>query len=174
MNERRSNRRIRLLLGVFVLVFAGTLARAVWLQGVQASTLEQMALRQHQATTAIPAGRGTIFDRTGEPLAIGEQATTIYADPRSVKQPRQVALAASKALGLNAEKLYPLLADRSRHFVYVKRKADPAKAAELEKLKLPGLGFYAEELRYYPQRSVAAHVLGYAGIDNKGLEGLER
>ena len=174
MNERRSNRRIRLLLGVFALVFAGTLARAVWLQGVQASTLERMASRQHQATTEIPAGRGTIFDRTGEPLAIGEQATTVYADPRSVTQPRQVALAAAKALGLNAEKLYPLLADRSRHFVYVKRKADPAKAAELEKLKLPGLGFYAEELRYYPQRGVAAHVLGYAGIDNKGLEGLER
>ena len=174
MNERRSNRRIRLLLGVFALVFAGTLGRAVWLQGVQASTLEQMASRQHQATTAIPAGRGTIFDRTGEPLAIGEQATTIYADPRSVKQPRRVALAAAKALGLNAETLYPLLADHSRHFVYVKRKADPAKAAELEKLKLPGLGFYAEELRYYPQRSVAAHVLGYAGIDNNGLEGLER
>ena len=56
----------------------------------------------------------------------------------------------------------------------MKRKAEPAKAAELEKLKLPGLGFYAEELRYYPQRGVAAHVLGYAGIDNKGLEGLER
>ena len=174
MNERRSNRRIRLLLGVFVLVFAGTLARAVWLQGVQASTLQQIASRQHTATTEIPAGRGTIYDRTGEPLAIGEQATTVYADPRSVKQPRQVALAAAKAFGLNAEKLYPLLADQSRHFVYVKRKADPAKAAELEKLKLPGLGFYAEELRYYPQRSVASHVLGYAGLDNKGLEGLER
>ena len=174
MNERRSNRRIRLLLGVFALVFAGTLARAVWIQGVQASTLEQMASRQHQATTEIPAGRGTIYDRTGEPLAIGEEATTVYADPRTVKEPRRVALAAAKALGLNAEKLYPLLADQSRHFVYVKRKADPAKAAALEKLKLPGLGFYAEELRYYPQRGVAAHVLGYAGLDNKGLEGLER
>jgi cell division protein FtsI/penicillin-binding protein 2 len=174
VNERRSNRRIRLLLGVFALVFAATLGRAVWLQGVQASTLEQMASRQHQATTEIPAGRGTIFDRTGEPLAIGEQATTIYADPRSVKDPRRVALAAAKALGLDAEKLYPLLADRSRHFVYVKRKADPTKAVELEKLKLRGLGFYSEELRYYPQRGVAAHVLGYAGVDNQGLEGLER
>jgi cell division protein FtsI (penicillin-binding protein 3) len=131
MNERRSNRRIRLLLGVFALVFAGTLARAVWIQGVQASTLEQMASRQHQATTEIPAGRGTIYDRTGEPLAIGEEATTVYADPRTVKEPRRVALAAAKALGLNAEKLYPLLADQSRHFVYVKRKADPAKAAAL-------------------------------------------
>jgi len=174
VTERLSNRRIRLLLGLFVLVFAGTLARAVWIQGVQASRFEGMAARQHEGTTVIPAGRGTIFDRTGEPLAIGEQATTVYADPREVKDARRVALAAAEALGVDAEKLYPVLADHSNHFVYVKRKADPAKAAALEKLNLPGLGFYAEELRYYPQRGVAAHVLGYAGIDNNGLEGLER
>ena len=128
------------------------------------------AARRHDRD---PGLRGTIFDRTGEPLAIGEQATTVYADPREVKDPRRVALAAAKALGIDAEKLYPLLADRSSHFVYVKRKADPAKAAALEKLNLPGLGFYAEELRYYPQRGVAA-CLGYAGVDNEGLEGLER
>jgi cell division protein FtsI/penicillin-binding protein 2 len=174
VNERRSNRRIRLLLGLFVLVFALTLGRAVWLQGVQASTLERMASRQHESTTAIPAGRGTIFDRAGEPLAIGEQATTVYADPRRVKDPRRAALAAAKALGLEAETLYPLLADRTKHFVYLQRKADPARAAELEKQRVPGLGFYAEELRTYPKQSVAAHVLGFAGIDNEGLEGLER
>ena len=75
MSPRQSNRRIRLLLGLFVLVFAGTLARAVWIQGVQASRFENMATRQHEGTTVIPAARGTIFDRTGEPLAIGEQAT---------------------------------------------------------------------------------------------------
>ena len=174
MSERGSNRRIRLLLGLFALVFAGTLGRAIWLQGVQASTLERIAARQHEQTTEIPAGRGTIYDRTGEPLAIGEQATTVYADPRLVKNPRRVALAAAQALGVDAETLYPLLADRTRHFVYVKRKADPAKAAELEKQKLAGLGYYAEEQRYYPQRGVAAHVLGFAGVDNDGLEGLER
>jgi cell division protein FtsI (penicillin-binding protein 3) len=56
----------------------------------------------------------------------------------------------------------------------VRRKADPAQAAALERLDLPGLGFYPEELRYYPQRGVAAHVLGYAGVDNEGLEGIER
>jgi cell division protein FtsI/penicillin-binding protein 2 len=174
LTERVSNRRIRLLLALFALVFAGTLGRAVWLQGVQASTLGQIAARQHEQTTAIPAGRGTIFDRTGEPLAIGEQATTVYADPRLVREPRRVALAAAKALGVDAEELYPLLADRSRHFVYIKRKADPAKAAQLEGQSLAGLGFYAEELRAYPQRSVAAHLLGFAGVDNDGLEGLER
>lgn len=173
MSERLSNRRIRLLLGLFALVFAATLGRAVWLQGVQASTLERMASSQQQTTTEIPAGRGTIFDRTGEPLAIGEQATTVYADPRLVRDPRTVALAAAKVLGVDAEELYPLLADRSRHFVYVERKADPAKAAALEKRKLKGLGFYNEELRFYPQHTVAAHVLGFAGVDNDGLEGLE-
>jgi cell division protein FtsI (penicillin-binding protein 3) len=174
VTAKQSDRRIRLLLCVFALVFAATLARAVWLQTVQASTLEGMASRQQRVTTEIPAGRGTIFDRTGEPLAIGEQTTTVYADPREVRNPRATALAAAKALGLDANKLYPLLADRSRHFVYVQRKADPAKAAQLHRQGLPGLGFYPEELRFYPQQGVAAHVLGFAGVDNHGLEGLER
>jgi len=171
---RSSNRRIRLLLALSVLVFAGTLARAVWLQGVQAGTLERMASRQQRQTIEIPAGRGTIFDRTGKPLAIGEQATTVYADPRQVEDPRRVAIAAAKALGLDANRLYGQLADRTRHFVYVKRKADPLQAAALERQDLAGLGFYAEELRTYPQRGVAAHVLGFVGVDNRGLDGLER
>jgi cell division protein FtsI (penicillin-binding protein 3) len=171
---RTSNRRIRLLLAAFVLVFAGTLTRAVWLQAVQAGTFERLASSQHRETIEIPAGRGTIFDRTGEPLAIGEQATTVYADPRLIRDPRRVAIAAAKALGVDANELFGRLADRKRHFVYVQRKADPAKAAVLERQSLAGLGFYPEELRTYPQRSVAAHVLGFAGVDNKGLEGLER
>ncbi len=174
MTLRTSNRRIRLLLCLFALVFAGTLARAVWLQGVQAGTLERMATSQQKRTEKIPAGRGTIFDRTGEPLAIGEQATTVYADPREVKSPRKVAIAAARLLDLDANELYPQLADRSRHFFYVKRKADPVEAAKLQKLNLLGLGFYPEERRTYPQRSVAAHVLGFAGVDNDGLEGLEK
>ena len=174
MTLRSSNRRIRVLLCLFALVFAGTLARAVWLQGVQAGTLERMATRQHVETEKIPAGRGTIFDRTGEPLAIGEQATTVYADPREVSNPRKVAIAAARAFDLDANELYPQLADRSRHFVYVRRKADPVEAAALQKQNLPGLGFYPEERRTYPQKTVAAHVLGFAGVDNDGLEGLEK
>jgi len=171
---RTSNRRIRLLLAVFVLVFAGTLARAVWLQGVHAGTFERLASRQHRETIEIPAGRGTIFDRTGEPIAIGQQATTVYADPRRIQDPRRVAIAAAKALDLDANALYEQISDPKRHFVYVQRKAEPAKAAALEQKGLQGLGFYTEELRTYPQGSVAAHVLGFAGVDNEGLEGLER
>ena len=172
--ERRANRRIRLLLAVFTLLFALTLARATWIQAVNGPTYETLAIRQHRQPIELPAARGTIFDRTGAPLAIGEQATTVYADPRLVKDPKAAAVAVGKALGLDPDKVYEQLSDRSTRFVYVQRKADPLKAAELEKQKIPGLGFYVEELRTYPQAGVAAHVLGYAGVDNRGLEGLER
>jgi cell division protein FtsI/penicillin-binding protein 2 len=133
-----------------------------------------MAKRQHRETITIPAGRGTIYDRNGVPLAIGEQTTTVFADPRNIRNAQRVAVAAGRALGVSAEDLYPQLRDRTSRFVYVQRKADPLRAAELADLELPGLGFYPEELRAYPQGSVAAQVLGFAGVDNAGLEGLER
>jgi cell division protein FtsI/penicillin-binding protein 2 len=79
-----------------------------------------------------------------------------------------------KVLGLDPNELYPTLKDRSKGFVYVARKADPAKAETLSKKEILGLGFYPEELRSYPQGSVASHVLGFAGTDNHGLDGLER
>ena len=173
MSRRLVNRRIRLLLAVLVLAFAGTLARAVWLQGVQAASLSRMAASQHRETIVVPAGRGTIYDRTGVQLAIGEQDTTVYADPRQIKDPRAVALAAGHALGIAPATLYPELADRSHGFVYLARKADPAKASALAKQGISGLGFYPEEKRTYPQGTVASQVLGFAGVDNHGLAGLE-
>jgi cell division protein FtsI (penicillin-binding protein 3) len=172
--ERTANRRIRLLLGLAVLVFAGTLGRAVWLQGVQAGTLERMATKQQVVTSDVAAPRGTIFDRTGEPLAIGAQATTVYADPRRINDPRRVAALVGRDLGVDPNTIYTALADRSKGFVYVQRKADPAKAKRLQQRGLVGLGFYSEERRTYPQGSVAAHVLGFAGVDNAGLDGLEK
>ena len=170
MSERATNRRIRLLLAVFSVLFAVTLARAAWIQAVNGRRTTQWR-RASTARRSSPAARGTIFDRTGSPLAIGEQTTTVYADPRLVRDAKAAAVAAGKALDLDPDELYPLLSDRSTRFVYVLRKADPLKAAQLERQKIPGFGFYVEELRAYPQGGVGAHVLGYAGVDNRGLEG---
>jgi cell division protein FtsI/penicillin-binding protein 2 len=173
VSDRQANRRIRLLLALFVLAFAGTLARAVWLQGVHAAHFSAMAQRQHRETVTIPAGRGTIFDRTGVQLAIGEETTTVYADPKQVRNARAVAVAAQHDLGVDANELYPRLLDRSHGFVYVQRFADPKAAAALAKRGLAGLGFYPEERRFYPQHTVASQVVGYAGVDNRGLGGIE-
>jgi cell division protein FtsI/penicillin-binding protein 2 len=167
------NGRLRLLLLFLVIGFAVLLGRAAWLQGVQAGSLSRLATKQHRETVVLPASRGTIFDRTGVQLAIGEQATTVYADPRQIADPEAVAAAVGRTLGVDANALADQLANRKASFVYVARKADPAKAARLEKLHLSGLGFYPEERRFYPQGSVASHVLGYAGLDNRGLSGLE-
>jgi cell division protein FtsI (penicillin-binding protein 3) len=168
-----ANRRIRLLFVVLALALAGTLARAVWLQGVRAAPLSKLAATQQRQTVELPARRGTIFDRNGVPLALGEQATTVYADPTQVSSPKAVALAAQKTLGVDAEAIFPKLSDRSTAFVYVRRKADSLEADALRQRKLAGVGFYAEERRRYPQGAVASQVLGFAGADNQGLAGLE-
>ena len=167
------NRRIRLLLAILLLAFAVLLGRAAWLQGVQAGSLGKLAARQHHETVVLPASRGTIFDRMGVQLAIGEQATTVYADPQQVRDPRLVAEAAHQTLGVDASKLYPQLLDKTKSFVYVERKADPLLAGKLLNRKLVGVGSYPEERRTYPQGAVASHVLGFAGVDNNGLAGLE-
>ena len=174
MKPAAANRRIVVLAVAFLALLGAAFLRAVWIQVVKGPEYTAMALRQHRETVVVPAARGTIVDRNGEPLAIGKLTTTVYANPRQVDRPRDLTLAAAKQLGLDPATLYPTLVDRSRGFVYVERKADPHKAANLEALDFAGLGFYPEELRYYPQGPVAAQVLGYAGLDNKGLEGLER
>jgi cell division protein FtsI (penicillin-binding protein 3) len=173
MSPRLANRRIRLLLAVLAFGLCLTFGRAVWLQVVRAPKLERLAAQQHHETVTTPAGRGTIFDRMGVQLAIGEEATTVYADPRQVRNPQRVAVAAGRTLNVDPNKIYPQLLDKRKSFVYVQRKADPERAAALQRRGLAGVDFYAEERRIYPQHTVAAQVLGYAGVDNKGLSGLE-
>jgi cell division protein FtsI (penicillin-binding protein 3) len=173
LSAKAANRRIRLLLAVFVLAFGIAFLRAAWLQGVRAASFGRLASSQHSDDVVVPAARGTIFDRGGVQLAIGEQAQTVYADPRHVTDPQSEAVTIARTLRLDPNQVYRQLTDRTRGFVYVARKADPALAAKLARRGLPGLGFYPEERRFYPQFNLASQVLGYAGVDNHGLAGLE-
>ena len=173
MTARVVNSRLRLLLVGILLTFAILGVRAVWITTVRASSLAALAQQQTKATVSLPAGRGTIFDRLGTPLAIGEQATDVIANPMQISDPRREARIAAKVLGLRFGPVYHALADRSRGFVYVQRKAPPDLATKLAKRHLTGFTFQPDERRVYPQGTVAAPVLGYAGTDNTGLAGLE-
>jgi cell division protein FtsI (penicillin-binding protein 3)/stage V sporulation protein D (sporulation-specific penicillin-binding protein) len=168
-----ANRRIRLVLTVFACAFAAMFMRAAWLQGVRAGSYERLAAGQHRVTIVDPGGRGAIFDRTGVQLAIGRQATTVYANPRQIRDPKATAAVVARALKLDPEEVELELADRSRGFVYIARKADPARAKILKEADIVGLGFVNEEQRVYPLYHVASQVVGYAGTDNHGLAGLE-
>ena len=140
--NRLVNRRIRLFLAAIALAFGGLLLRATWLQTVRAESLSSVGQTQQREKVTIPAGRGTLFDRSGLELARGEQA-----NPMQIANPRRAALAVERTLGLDADRVFPALADRTHGFVYVARQADPAQAAALQRLKLPGFGFYPEERR---------------------------
>jgi cell division protein FtsI (penicillin-binding protein 3) len=173
-SRRLADRRIQLLLVAFAVAFGCVLARAAWLQGVRAPALGELAAVQQRASVTKPAGRGTIYDRGGVPLALGRPAMTVYVDPKQVDDPERVADAAESALGVDSDELLRSISDRSRRFVYVARQADPDQAAALGRQELPGVGFYPEELRIYPQGTIGSHLLGYAGIDNNGLAGVEK
>jgi cell division protein FtsI/penicillin-binding protein 2 len=168
-----ANRRIRLLAIALAVIFCVAFARAAWLQAVKAPSLESLAEGQQRETITLPAHRGTIYDRQGVELAIGEEATTVYANPAQIRQPGVVAAAVARDLGLDEKEVAALLSDRSKGFVYLARKADPTKARLLERRDIVGLGFYPEERRTYPHRRIGAAVIGYAGLDNEGLAGLE-
>ncbi len=173
MKTRVVNSRLRLLLLGILFTFAALGARAAWLQTVRASSLAAMAQTQAKKPISLPAGRGTIYDRLGNPLAIGEQAIDVDADPMQISNPRREARIAAKVLGIPVRPLYRQLSDRSSGFVYVQRKAPPRLAAKLMKRHLVGFTFEPDQRRVYPQGTVAAPVLGYAGTDNTGLSGLE-
>jgi cell division protein FtsI (penicillin-binding protein 3) len=167
------NSRIRLLLLAIVVVFAVLLGRATWIATVRAASLSSFAQAQTKATVILPAGRGTIYDAMGTPLALGEQATTVYVDPHEITHPQREAVTAARVLGLKPNEVFRALETRDTHFVYIARKTSPKLASALARKKLAGFHFYREERRSYPQGALASQVLGYAGIDNKGLSGLE-
>jgi len=164
--------RVLLLAAVLALAFAGVTARLAWLQIVRHADLATLAERQYARTVVLHAQRGPIVDRNGAPLATSSPAESLFAQPRAVGDPVRVAARLAPILGLPETDLHATLT-AGRSFVWLKRRLPPAVAAEVRALREPGLGFLAEPLRLYPNRELAAHVVGFDGVDG-GLEGVER
>jgi len=128
--------------------------------------------RQQQRVVSLDSPRGTIFDARGRQLAVSVEVESVAAVPGEISDPRRAASALAGLLDLDAAKLERQF-ESDREFVWVARKLDPPVAQRVRGLAIKGLRFLPESKRYYPLRSVAAHVLGYVGIDNQGLAGLE-
>ncbi len=143
------------------------------LQAVNADELSALADEQHVQQIELPAHRGTIYDRNGYELAVGEETKTIYATPYVVEDPLDAADKLAPVLGMEAKDILALLSDQDSGFVYIARKVDPEVARQVEELGIDGLGMMTEEKRVYPQDQVAAQVIGFAGTDNRGLAGIE-
>ena len=167
------DRRIRWILLSFSIFFCAIVVRAVFLQAVNADELSALADAQHVQQIELPARRGTIYDRFGNELAVGQETKTIYATPYLIDDPLAVSQTLAPILQMDSNDLLATLSDKDAGFVYVARKVEPEVVAAVENENIPGLGIMTEEKRVYPQGSLAAQVLGYAGTDNQGLAGME-
>ncbi len=169
-------RRLAFAAALFVLWSGAIEARLVYLQVYRHADLVARAERQQLRTIAAAAKRGDILDRRGHVLAYSVDADSIYAVPTEIGDPSQATAALCRALGDCTTSDRQALADRIRRgraFVYVRRQVTPDQARRVADLQLEGVGFMKENRRFYPNKELGAHLLGYVGIDNTGLAGIE-
>ncbi|MBI2016531.1 MAG: penicillin-binding protein, partial [Candidatus Rokubacteria bacterium] len=172
MTDQGVRTRVLILAAVLAVSFGGLTGRLAWLQVVKRGELAQLAERQYSRTVVLHAQRGPIVDRQGAPLATSASTESLFVQPRSVGDPARVAARLAPLIGVPEPETRAALTS-SRPFVWLRRTLPPAVAAEVRALREPGLGFLPEPLRLYPNRELAAHVLGFEGVDG-GLEGVER
>ncbi len=169
---RTIERRIGLLFAGFLLCFLAIGARAFWLQGVQGATLASEAASQQTEVITVPGLRGAVLDRYGNPLAVSEDARTIYATPYQVKHAPQDAAKLAPILGMETGEVLNSLTEEGG-FAYLARKVDLPTAARVARLDLAGIGELPDSRRTYPQGAMAAQTIGAVGSENQGLTGLE-
>lgn len=174
--RRAFRRRLLLVLVVFTLWTAGIQTRLVYLQVVQHPKYLEEANDQQMRVFEPAPKRGDVLDRDGNLLAYSVDADTIVANPRAVRDPKATAAALCDVFRDCTEKEQQDLTTSfsgRRAFTYVRRGVSPEIARQVRDLKLPGVSINAESRRYYPNRDMAAHALGFVGRDNNGLGGIE-
>lgn len=156
--------------GLWILVL---LCRLVDLQVVRREEFVKRARRQQERTVELPPRRGAIADRYGRPLAVTAQVDSVFAIPGDVEDPEGTARTLAPILGVGARELSRKLSEPDKEFVWLARRVPEATARQVASRRIPGVRLLKEATRRYPQGTLAASVLGYAGADNQGLAGLE-
>ena len=166
--------RRRLVLGLFLLAGLGLAGRAVQLQYAEKEFLQAQGESRQLRTVPIPASRGMLLDRHGQPLAISTPVQSVWAEPKRLMEAKDRWEELAGLVDLPRWKLERLLLERQdRKFVYLRRQIAPDQAERVAALKIPGVSLSTEYRRYYPAGAVAAQLIGGTDIDDSGQEGLE-
>jgi cell division protein FtsI (penicillin-binding protein 3) len=165
--------RSRTVLLLLLAAFCVLIGRAVYLQGLNNNFLQQKGESRYGRVIDMPATRGMILDRNGEPLAISTPVESVGASPADIEITAAQTRRLARLLEIDAAEIHKRLADSNREFVYLKRHLPPDQAAKVVELNIPGVFLQREYRRYYPGSEYTAHLLGYTDIDDKGQEGLE-
>ena len=164
--------RVKITRALFAFLLAAIAARAFYLQVVKPDTVILQAHKKFDHNIKLSSYRGTVYDKSGQPLAISLDVKSIAANPRLIDKSASTAAKLAKALKINEHSLKKKL-ESDKYFVWIKRHASPDEVARVEALGIKGIGYYNESKRFYPEGEALANVLGFVGIDGRGLEGLE-
>ncbi len=171
-NHKQISRRAAIIGIMFAGLFIMIGIRVIFLQTVQGPWLSKKAANQYEKSVIIRGKRGIIFDAAHREMAVSIQATSLAAYPGRIKNKNEAARKLSNILKIRFKNLRRKL-ETGRSFVWLKRQATPRQVQAVKALNLKGIGFIPEFNRFYPNKTLGAQVLGFSGIDGRGLEGLE-
>jgi cell division protein FtsI (penicillin-binding protein 3) len=168
-----ANKRVYILLGFLLFWFLVICGRLVWLQVINYGDYTQRAAKQQQRSIEVSPVRGNIYDRRGNELAMTVSVDSVFAVPSEVPDIHSTAQVMARVLKADASEIEARM--RASHaFAWIARKIDNATSARVRALNLKGIYFQKESKRFYPKGELAAQVLGYVGLDDDGLGGVER
>jgi cell division protein FtsI (penicillin-binding protein 3) len=165
--------RSRVVLALVAAGFAVLAGRAFWLQGLNRDFLQQKGEARYGRVVEMPASRGPVTDRNGQPLAISTPVESIWASPEDFEADDAKVRSLAGALGVPAAEIRQKVANKDRQFVWLRRHIPPDQAVKVMALRVPGVFQQREFRRFYPAGEVMAHVVGFTGIDDTGQEGIE-
>jgi len=171
--DRINRKRIYFLFILFFTAFFVISYKLVSIQYIHASRYKTYADYQHTDESILNAKRGKILDRNGIELAVSLVERTVYANPKQVVDASDEARILAEILDMEAKDIEDKLADEDLGFVYVKRKVEAEVAEKIQEINLPGIYVQNETKRFYPHNDLAASIIGFTGIDNNGLTGIE-
>jgi cell division protein FtsI/penicillin-binding protein 2 len=159
---------------LFFIFFSLCIARLFYIQAFRSDYLARIAKKQHNFFIAIEPRRGTIYDRNMKPQAVNLAYDSVYASPNMMKarEKFEAAHKLGQILKIDPGMLYKRLM-KGKAFVWISRKIDPEQSEQIKQAKIKNIGFVKESKRCYPNSYLLSHVMGFAGLDNIGLEGLE-
>ncbi len=169
----RDTARFHMVGALFAFAWIVLWVRAGHVQLWEGPHLAEQARRQHLSAETVAVPRGVIMDRNGVVLARSVECRSVYANPQQVEDADLAARVLAGILGMPEETLRTAL-ERDGRFVWLARKVDDATAEEIRKAALPGIDLAREYERMYPFKQAAGQLLGFVGMDGKGLEGIER
>lgn len=174
--------RIKVVLVLLYVVVFVIIAKLAYVQLIDGRNMEDRALSNRLKQIEVKANRGIIYDRNDNALAISVDKESVYINPQNIRKAKseedpadnkqEIIKSLAEVMEMDVEKIEELVA-KDAQFVWVKRQADDDKVERLRELGLTGVGFVPEPERVYPKGTLASHVIGFAGVDNQGLNGIE-